>query len=57
MASGNNLHMLWPTKWMVRTGAVKSVLDNYTVLSSLMTEINEESYGDAGESSRDFDSH
>ena len=34
------------------TGAVKSVIDNYAVLSSLMTEINEESYSDAGRKAR-----
>ncbi|XP_047237317.1 zinc finger MYM-type protein 1-like [Girardinichthys multiradiatus] len=47
MAPGNsNLRTLCPTRWTVRTGAVKSGLDNYALLSTLMTEINEESYSD-----------
>lgn len=49
MGPGNhNLRTLCPTRWTVRTGAVKSIIDNYAVLSSLMTQLNEESHDETG---------
>ncbi|XP_018118612.1 uncharacterized protein LOC108716737 [Xenopus laevis] len=43
-----NLRTLCPTRWTVRTGAVKSVIDNYNVLCTAMTHINENSHDEHG---------
>ncbi len=39
-----NLRTLCPTRWTVRTGALKSVIDKYSVLATAMEEFSEESH-------------
>lgn len=48
-----NLRTLCPTRWTVRTGALKSGIDSYSVLATVMEEFSEESHdecvGNAGD--------
>ena len=39
-----NLKPLCPTRWMVCTGAIKAILDNYETLLQTLEEINTTSY-------------
>ncbi|XP_029448223.1 zinc finger MYM-type protein 1-like isoform X2 [Rhinatrema bivittatum] len=43
-----NPSTLSPTRWTIRTGAVKSIIDNYSVLCTVMAQIDEESHDEYG---------
>ncbi|KAK0131373.1 Zinc finger MYM-type protein 1 [Merluccius polli] len=43
-----NLRTFCPTRWTVRTGTLKSVIDNYSVLTTAMEEFSEESRDECG---------
>lgn len=43
-----NLRTLCLTRWTVRTGALRSAIDNYSVLATMMEEFSENSHDECG---------
>ena len=52
--NAHSLKPLCPTRWTVRTGAISSVLSNYSVLCEALEQINAETHDDYGRKAGGF---